>query len=278
MGNNLTEVILGSGNLYALEFTGTIPEHSVIETEANLLGLIKGGAALEYKPSTKAVKDDSGAVNKEFITAEEVKMKSGVLTWCLATLANLTAAGRYSESVVSGKNVATLKIGGKLGRALSKYLIRFTHTKENGYKFRTTIVGTASSGFKLEFKPEDATIIDAEFTAVSHDADGTLVIIEEELSSAELRTLTVTSVAGTASGKTQIAVTPALASGCSYKYKAAASPTLPTYDQVCTTGYTAWDGVAEITATTGQTIVIVEVTTDGSKARGVGQATVVSMT
>lgn len=275
--NNLTEVILGSGDLYALEFTGAIPAHSEIETEANLLGRIKGGAKLEYKPSTKAVKDDSGAVNKEFITTEEGKLKSGVLTWCLATLNKLTAAGRYSESVVNGKNVATLKIGGKLGRALTKYLIRFTHVKENGYKFRTTIVGTASSGFNLEFKPEDATVIDAEFTAVSHDADGTLIIIEEELSSAELRTLTVASVAGSSSGKTAITVDPALASGCSYKYKAAASPTAPSYDQVCTTGYTAWDGSAEITATNGQTIIIVEVTTDGSKARGVGQATIVSM-
>ena len=275
--NNLTEVILGSGDLYAVEFTGTIPAHADIETEANLLGRIKGGAALEYKPTTKAVKDDSGAVSKEYIITEEGKIKSGVLTWCLATLAKLTAAGRYSESVVGGKNIATLKIGGKLGRALTKYLIRFTHVKENGYKFRTTIVGTASSGFKLEFKPEDATVIDAEFTAVSHDSEGTLIIIEEELSSAELRALTVTSVAGTASGKTAITVNPALASGCSYKYKAAASPTLPTYDAVCTTGYTAWDGSAEIMATNGQTIVIVEVTTDGSKARGVGQATIVSM-
>lgn len=275
--NNLTEVILGSGNLYAVEFAGTIPAHADIETEANLLGRIKGGAKLEYKPSTKAVKDDSGAVNKEFITTEEGKLKSGVLTWCLATLAKLTAAGRYTETVVGTKNVATLKIGGKMGRALTKYLIRFTHEKENGYKFRCTIVGTASSGFSLEFKPEDATVIDAEFTAVSHDGDGTLIIIEEELSSAELRALTVTSVAGTASGKTQITVDLALASGCSYKYKAAASPALPTYDQVCTTGYTAWDGVSEITATNGHTIVIVEVTTDGNKARGVGQATVVSL-
>ncbi len=275
--NNLTEVILGSGDLYAVEFTGTLPAHAEIETEANLLGRIKGGAKLEYKPSTKAVKDDSGAVSKEFITTEEGKLKSGVLTWCLETLAKLTAAGRYSETVVGGKNVATLKIGGKLGRALTKYLIRFTHVKENKYKFRCTIVGTASSGFNLEFKPEDATVIDAEFTAVSHDADGTLIIIEEELSSAELRALMVASVAGSSSGKTAITVDPALASGCTYKYKAAASPTLPTYDQVCTTGYTAWDGSAEITATNGQTIVIVEVTTDTSKARGVGQATIVSL-
>lgn len=271
--NELQEVKLGSGNLYAVAYTGAIPDHATIETDANLLGRIQKGAVLEYKPSTKSVKDDSGAVNKEFITAEESSLKSGVLTWCMDTLNKLTASGRYSESVVNGLNVATLKIGGRAGRALSKYVLRFTHVKENGYKFRCTIVGTASKGFKLEFKPEDPTVIDAEFSAVSHDGEGTLVILEEELSAASLRDLTVTSAAGSSSGKTLITVAPALISGNSYKYKAAASPASPAYDAVCTTGYTAWDGVAEITATTGQTILIVEVNAD-NKARGVGSATV----
>ena len=274
--NNLTEVILGSGDLYAVEFTGTIPAHEAIETEANLLGRIKGGAKLEYKPSTKPVKDDSGKVSKEYIISEESKIKSGVLTWCLETLTKLTAAGRYTESVVNGKNVATLKIGGKLGRALTKYLIRFTHVKENGYRFRTTIVGTASSGFNLEFKPDDATVIDGEFTAVSHDTDGTMVIIEEELSDATLRALTVTSIAGASSGKTKVTVTQSLASGCTYKYKTGASVAAPAYDADLSTGWTAWDGTADITATSGHTIVIAEVTTSGSKARGAGSATVVS--
>lgn len=271
--NELQEVKLGSGNLYAVAYTGAIPDHATIEIDANLLGRIQKGAVLEYKPSTKAVKDDSGAVNKEFITAEESSLKSGVLTWCMDTLNKLTASGRYSESVVNGVNVATLKIGGRAGRALSKYVLRFTHTKENGYKFRCTIVGTAAKGFKLEFKPEDPTVIDAEFSAVSHDSEGTLVILEEELSEASLRELTVTSSAGSNSGKTLVSVSPALISGNSYKYKVAASPTLPAYDALCTTGYTAWDGAAEITATSGQTIVIVEVTSE-NKARGVGTATV----
>lgn len=273
--NELQEVKLGSGNLYAVAFTGAIPDHATIETDANLLGRIQKGAVLEYKPSTKSVKDDSGAVNKEFITAEESSLKSGVLTWCMDTLNKLTASGRYSESVVNGVNVATLKIGGRAGRALSKYVLRFTHTKESGYKFRCTIVGTASKGFKLEFKPEDPTVIDAEFSAVSHDGEGTLVILEEELSAASLRDLTVTSAAGSSSGKTLISVVPAPISGNSYKYKAASNPTAPAYDAVCTTGYTAWDGMAEIAATSGQTILIVEVNAD-NKARGVGTATIVA--
>lgn len=90
----------------------------------------------------------------------------------------------------------------------------------------------------------------------------------------EGESLTVTSVAGTTSGKTKITVTPTLASGNSYKYKTAANPTVPEHDAVCTTGYTAWNGTDEISATAGQKIVIVEVDSD-NKAKRVGQATIV---
>ena len=41
------QIILGSGDLYVTDFTGTIPEDTVIEVEENLIGRIKGGASLE---------------------------------------------------------------------------------------------------------------------------------------------------------------------------------------------------------------------------------------
>lgn len=74
--------------------------------------------------------------------------------------------------------------------------------------------------------------------------------------------MTVTSVAGNTSGTTKITVVPALTGGNSYKYKTAANPSIPAYGQECKTGYTAWDGSSEITAATGQKIVLVEVTAD----------------
>ncbi|HEX3038156.1 MAG TPA: major capsid protein [Oscillospiraceae bacterium] len=90
-----------------------------------------------------------------------------------------------------------------------------------------------------------------------------------------LGTLTVTSVAGTNSGTTKVTVAPALTSGNSYKFKTGASLTTPTYNQLISQGYTNWDGVADISATTGNSILIVEVDASG-KAKKVGQATVVS--
>ena len=94
---------------------------------------------------------------------------------------------------------------------------------------------------------------------------------------AVLGVLTVSSAAGSTTGKTALTVTPTLTSGNSYMYKTAATVTLPAYNDVCNTtaGYTAWDGTSEITATTGNQIAVVEV--DSSyKAVKAGSATITS--
>ena len=68
---------------------------------------------------------------------------------------------------------------------------------------------------------------------------------------------------------------PALSDKNSYKYKTDANPTIPTLNQVCTTGYTVWNGSAEISATNGNKIVVVEVDVN-NKAKKAGIATVVA--
>lgn len=87
-----------------------------------------------------------------------------------------------------------------------------------------------------------------------------------------LGSLTVTSAAGTASGTTKLTVSPAKASGNSYKYKTGASAQSVTYGQNVQT-WTAWDGTADITATTGQVVTVVECGSD-YKAKSAGNATV----
>lgn len=176
MAAETKQIILGSGDLYVTEYNDDIPEHAEIELEANLLGRIKGGASVEYKPSEHTVADDSGAVEETFITAEDVTFKSGVLTWNIATLNKLTAASVLSEAA----GTRTLAIGGRAGRRVTKYLIRFVHTKSDGKKIRATLVGTASSGFTLAFAPDKETVVDAQFKGVSHNTSGHKLILEEE--------------------------------------------------------------------------------------------------
>lgn len=88
-----------------------------------------------------------------------------------------------------------------------------------------------------------------------------------------LGTLTVNSVAGTASGDTKITVNPAKENtGNVYKYKVGVSETAVTYGQNLR-NWTSWDGKADIKATTGQKITVVEC--DGTyKALNAGSTSV----
>lgn len=73
-----------------------------------------------------------------------------------------------------------------------------------------------------------------------------------------LGSLTVKSIAGTETGKTQLAVEPQLASiNNILKYKIAAAATTVTYG-MDVKNWTKWDGSSEITATAGQHITVVE--------------------
>lgn len=88
--------------------------------------------------------------------------------------------------------------------------------------------------------------------------------------------LTVTSEAGASSGKTKITVTPTKGSGHAYKYATGATVTVPDVGTDCT-AMSDWDGSADITATDGNKIVIVEVNSD-KLALKAGVAVVVSAT
>lgn len=92
---------------------------------------------------------------------------------------------------------------------------------------------------------------------------------------ATLGVLTLTSLAGTLSGTTKITATPALTVGNSYKYITDVSISKPLYGDVCTSGYTSWNGASDITAVTGNQILIVEVDSN-NRALKTGVITVVS--
>lgn len=172
-------VNLGSGDLYILAYDAAtgIPVDATIETSANKVGSISGGASLEVKTDIKKITDDSGAIDKRFIIGEEVMLKSGVLSWDMATLSKLVADGTYTDDTVNHKR--TLKLGGLGARLVADYVIRFVHTEADGEKFRLTIVGNSNSGLSLAFAKDKETVVDAEFEAKALDSNGVKVIMEE---------------------------------------------------------------------------------------------------
>lgn len=91
-----------------------------------------------------------------------------------------------------------------------------------------------------------------------------------------METLSVKSAAGTATGKTKLTVTPNKGEGSSYVYKTGGTVSLPGYNDVCSvnSGWTPWDGTQEITARTGDKIVVVEILTENGTAIKAGETTV----
>lgn len=132
--------------------------------------------------------------------------------------------------------------------------------------------GVAIATIKQEH-PVNVRVLASEIVLPSFEGMDNVYVIN---TNAKIGELTVNSVAGTsASGKTKVTVSPSLSAGNSYKYKTASSVTVPEFGAECKSGYTAWDGVSEITATTGNKILIVEVDANNIAVKA-GSATVAS--
>lgn len=188
--DNNERIILGSGDLYMVDFTGEIPDDAAIEVDDNRAGNIKGGATLEYSQTTQTVKDDQGRVNKTILTGEDVKMKTGMITWDKEWMQMVMSTARVDDTTKAGHRI--FKIGGLKNRNKKKSLFRFVHTREDGTKLRVTLTGKNTSTVSLAFTNENPTQVDAEITAGNLDTDGTLVIIDDELPAAATTTTTNT--------------------------------------------------------------------------------------
>ena len=179
MGKRTKETItLGSGKLYSIEYTGTIPSNTDLEKESNILGYIQKGASLDYKPEFYEAEDDLGIVKKQILTKEEVTFKSGILTWNAETLKKLVATGRITEDAEKG--MRTIKIGGINNNDGKQYIFHFVHEDKKDGNVRITIVGQNTAGFSLAFAKDAETVIDAEIKALPNDNEGTLIIFQEE--------------------------------------------------------------------------------------------------
>ncbi|MCH7327602.1 hypothetical protein MMD62_18030 [Clostridioides difficile] len=87
--------------------------------------------------------------------------------------------------------------------------------------------------------------------------------------------LSVVSTEGENVGDTKITVTPALTEGNSYKYKVGQNLVLPGFEEVCGAEYVVWDSTSDITATTDDKILIIEVNSK-NRALKAGIATIKS--
>lgn len=177
--DNSDRIILGSGDLFLMKFTGEIPEDAAIEKEEYRAGNIKSGATLEYSIESQTVQDDKGRVKKTIITKETVLFKTGLITWVEQYIQALVQTARVDETTKAGHRV--FKLGGLSNLSKGKWLWRFVHTYDNGCKLRLTVTGKNTGTVSLAFQPENETVVNAEITADTLDSAGTLVILDDEI-------------------------------------------------------------------------------------------------
>jgi hypothetical protein len=170
-------ITLGSGKIYLTAFSETMPTVDTICKADNLLGYIKGGAALEYTQETYEETDDLGFVSKIITTKEDAILKCGLLTWNGETLTKLI--DRCKTATAAGKR--TTKIGGAGNAQGGYYAICFHHEDKVDGDLWILIKSRNTAGATLTFGTEAGTVIEPEFKAMPHDTDGTLIELIEEI-------------------------------------------------------------------------------------------------
>lgn len=170
-------ITLGSGKLYLMAYSDAMPTVEDLCKDENILGYIKGGAALEYTQETYEEKDDLGFVSKIITTSEEAILKCGLLTWNGETLTKLI--DRCTTSDANGKR--TTRIGGAGNTQGGYYAICFKHEDQVDGNLWILIKGRNTAGASLTFAVDEGTKLEPEFKAMPHDEAGTLVEMIEEI-------------------------------------------------------------------------------------------------
>lgn len=175
-----SNITLGSGKAYIMEYVDALPEVADICEEENLLAYIKGGAELSYTAETTEEKDDLGIVSKVVTTTEEAILKLGLLTWNGNTLKHL--ADRCTVTEASGKR--TIHIGGSGNAQGKEWVVCFAHEDTNGGNLWVLVRGLNTAGMTLTFAADAGTVIEPEFKALPQDDKGTLITLIEEIDAA----------------------------------------------------------------------------------------------
>lgn len=174
-------VPLGSGLVYLAKLeTDTIPaaaELVALAVDSNLVGETTGGASLSYTANIHKEQDDHGRLFRIVYTDEEAKLKTGVFSWCLDTITQLSPTAR----IVQDGEYEVLKIGGLQNDDGTRYIVIFKQIDPVLGDLYVAIVGTNTAGLSFAYSRTNSTKLEPEFTAQPCDNEGTLILMFEAL-------------------------------------------------------------------------------------------------
>jgi hypothetical protein len=105
----MSDITLGSGRIYIVEYTGnTIPADAEIEVAANQFGFTKGGATLSYETEFTEISDDCGDVKENFLSTDTATFSCGAFMGKPEDIVKICP----TASSTTANGVTTVKIGG----------------------------------------------------------------------------------------------------------------------------------------------------------------------
>lgn len=247
-------------------------------------GGVRAGRAVEYSFSL----NDTGADNNFYCDNEVGESASGVfsggsLSWTVAELEQAISEmilGLHTEELEVGSDTVTELVYDEsmaspyMGAGIIEKMIVRGQTKWRGVVFTKTQfavpeMAATTQGETIEWQTDAITANVMRDDSTTHKWLRTAVFDSESkadayichifnITDASLEDLSVESTAGTASGTTALEVTPTLTVGRTYRYKTGGSVQLPVLYQDLS-DWTEWDGTSDVTATTGDMIVVAEV-------------------
>lgn len=253
-------------------------------TPTGIIGATSGGISFAASPTYQDFGEGIDNCPKNTMelkrqTEVEVKM-SGSFRTVDSTLAAMLMAACTVSTV--GTDVA--KLVPKLDLAVADFKTLWLigdYSDDNsdstgGFIAIKLMNALSTGGFQMQTADKDKGTFAFEFTGHFSINSPTVVPYEVYIKEGALPALTVVSVAGSSLGKTKVTVSGyILGSGESWKYKTASSVTLPSAGDSLASGWTTWDGSAEISATSGNEIAVAAANSSGNAITS-GKTTVVA--
>ncbi len=249
----------------------------------NILGATSGGVKSDIVPTFKDWGEDIDNApknTKELKKLESIEIKmSGTF---VSVTANLVKKLIGAASIVGNK---IIPLDDVTSADFSDLWLVADYSDKNGetnggfiaIKYMNVL---STGGFKMTTAAKDKGKFDFEFTAHYSMANQTVVPCEIYIQAGTAEDgdyiMSVVSAAGDASGKTDVTVSEAPASGESLVYMTGYGLVIPAQGaSLAGSAWTSWDGSAEISAVTGMEIVVAIKDASGNAAHA-GQTTVVA--
>ncbi|MCK9443154.1 MAG: hypothetical protein M0Q14_01270 [Tissierellaceae bacterium] len=171
-------VILGSGELYILEYDKITDPANLTENEEEQLiniGAIERGCTITVGTETKDIKSGNRGVVAKWIVDKEVKLTTGVMTWIMKNVAQYLLGANYEETKDGEKVTQSKMVISKNDNAKPVYL-RFVHNKRTGGQLIVNIYRAIfDSDLQFTFDDDNPTSINYEFLALSDGVNNNYV-------------------------------------------------------------------------------------------------------